>query len=326
MSVPKAVYLCFLTLVAPSKFTELEGTDDETLRKSPSFPEGNAFKIRRAIFSALLLVIGAGALGALIAKILELSYGPASRGAIVGLQVAGASILLWATLAVRGWEIQSFGGVRLSERVNRWIYRFLYSAGTAILVCSVVWTSGRRGQGDRWASEVPMTGYEIVSSVLLLSTLIVLIVYTAKTATIARAAIEQSEAAQKPCVIVSAPWMGREGTEHEDRAVDWTERGPSLMIWNFGNGPALKVDFEFLDAPPEAHANRKRRIPILVTEWGPERKPEKYPTGCAAPRKGMVEFCITYESMSGTKYETRTAIVDGEYVADFKFGRHLLRD
>lgn len=172
-----------------------------------------------------------------------------------------------------------------------------------------------------------MAAYEIVSSLLLLATLVVLIVYTRKTATIARAAIEQSEAAQKPFVIIQAPWMGREGTERESRAVDWTQLATgSLTIMNIGNGPALKVDFEFVDAPPEAHVNRKRRVPFLLTEWGPDREFDKRPTGCKPPAHGMVEFRITYESMSGTKYETLTAIVDGEYIVDFRFGRHPLRD
>lgn len=54
-----------------------------------------------------------------------------------GLQIVGATVLLWATLFVRGWDIQTFGGVTLTERVNRWIYRLLYCFGTAAFVASL---------------------------------------------------------------------------------------------------------------------------------------------------------------------------------------------
>jgi hypothetical protein len=59
---------------------------------------------------------------------------------ITWLQIAGTCLLLWGTLFVRGWDIQSFGGVTLSERVNQWLYRSLYCTGTAALVSSLSWT------------------------------------------------------------------------------------------------------------------------------------------------------------------------------------------
>jgi hypothetical protein len=40
-------------------------------------------------------------------------------------------------LFVRGWDIQTLGGVTLTERVNRWIYRLLYCLGTAAIVTSL---------------------------------------------------------------------------------------------------------------------------------------------------------------------------------------------
>ena len=67
--------------------------------------------------------------------------GTVTRGAAAalagGLQIFGATVLLGATLFVRGWDIQSWGGVTLTERVNRWIYRFLYCLGTAVIVASL---------------------------------------------------------------------------------------------------------------------------------------------------------------------------------------------
>ena len=51
--------------------------------------------------------------------------------------MTGAGLLLWGTLFVRGYDIQTYGGVTLTERVNQWVYRTMYCAGTALLVCSV---------------------------------------------------------------------------------------------------------------------------------------------------------------------------------------------
>lgn len=56
------------------------------------------------------------------------------------LQVMGTSLLLWGTLFVRGWEIQTYSGVSFTERVNQWLYRFLYCIGTAALLCSLALT------------------------------------------------------------------------------------------------------------------------------------------------------------------------------------------
>lgn len=42
-------------------------------------------------------------------------------------------------LFIRGWEIQTHAGVTFTERVNQWIYRFLYCAGTTAIVCSLAW-------------------------------------------------------------------------------------------------------------------------------------------------------------------------------------------
>jgi hypothetical protein len=168
--------------------------------------------------------------------------------------------------------------------------------------------------------------YYIVSSLLLLGTLGVLIIYTAKTATIARAAIEQSEAAQKPCVVVTSLFMGRSDVRLPPTTpVSWDSWGSTtIVIANIGNGPALNVDFGFVDAPEEAHSQRERPLPyILPIDVVAGRN--YHQTGCNPPAQGVVGFRITYESMSRTKYETVVEITSGENVTDFKFGRHPLR-
>ena len=55
------------------------------------------------------------------------------------MQLVAAGILLWATLFLRGWDIQSIGGVTLTERVNQWWFRTAYWTGTAMLAASMMW-------------------------------------------------------------------------------------------------------------------------------------------------------------------------------------------
>jgi hypothetical protein len=75
--------------------------------------------------------------GYLIGKGLACIVSPAPIYLVGVLQVVGAAILLWATLFVRGWDIQTMGGVSLTERVNQWIYRLLYCLGTTVIVVSL---------------------------------------------------------------------------------------------------------------------------------------------------------------------------------------------
>lgn len=67
------------------------------------------------------------------------SLGCSTPKLIAWLQIAGTCLLLWGTLFVRGWNIQTYGGVTLTERVNQWLYRTLYCVGTAVLVSSLAW-------------------------------------------------------------------------------------------------------------------------------------------------------------------------------------------
>lgn len=137
----KAVRLCFLLLFAPKKLLVAEEKDNRVLNAIPSEsnPEPPVFKVRRTFFSSAILVLFSGVAGYATGIVLG-QITCASSKAIVSLQVAGACLLLWGTLFVRGWEIQSYGGVTLTERINQWLYRALYCLGTAILVCSLSWS------------------------------------------------------------------------------------------------------------------------------------------------------------------------------------------
>lgn len=51
----------------------------------------------------------------------------------------GTAVVLWATFSLQAWEIQSFSGVTLGERLNRWIFLSLYLIGTGLIVAGGVW-------------------------------------------------------------------------------------------------------------------------------------------------------------------------------------------
>ena len=55
------------------------------------------------------------------------------------LQYLGIALLLWATVGIAGWEVQSQGGVTPPEVLNRLIYRVLHLLGTFLLAWSVAW-------------------------------------------------------------------------------------------------------------------------------------------------------------------------------------------
>ena len=136
----RAVYLCVLAICRPAKFAQLESADNALLNASPAAPHiENVLQIRNALLNSLLLVLAAAAFGLLVGCLLRFAYGPAVTNTVAVLQAVGALVLLWATLAVRGWDILTFVAVTYSERVNQWIYRFLYCLGTSIVVCSLAW-------------------------------------------------------------------------------------------------------------------------------------------------------------------------------------------
>jgi hypothetical protein len=132
-----ALKLVVLLLLRPARFLELQAEDNAVLNavKNPTRVEG-AHVVRRAFFASLILVIASAAagyaLGALGGRV-----SCVRPGTVAWLQIVGTSLLLWGTLFIRGWEIQTHGGITLTERVNQWIYRGLYCLGTAVLVSSL---------------------------------------------------------------------------------------------------------------------------------------------------------------------------------------------
>ena len=138
----QAVKLCLLLLFSVEKFKQEEADDNENRKNNepPSEPKYRGHVVRGAFLSSLLLVVASGAVGFVVGAIAPSFSSCATPRLIAWLQIVGASLLLWGTLFVRGWDIQSYGGVTFTERVNQWLYRSLYCVGTAVLVCSLVWS------------------------------------------------------------------------------------------------------------------------------------------------------------------------------------------
>ena len=97
-------------------------------------------KIREAFFVALFSTFIAVLVGVVAGTTLASIAGKPSGVTVAILQVVGAAIILAATLAVLGWEIQSYKGQTLPEKVNRWLFRAQYWLGTFVFVLSIAWT------------------------------------------------------------------------------------------------------------------------------------------------------------------------------------------
>ena len=97
-------------------------------------------KIRSAFFVALSSTAAAIILGLLTGCWIGRVAGKPVPVILSALQITGAGMILVATLALVGWEIQSFKGQTLSEKVNRWLFRTLYWLGTFVFVVSLGWT------------------------------------------------------------------------------------------------------------------------------------------------------------------------------------------
>jgi hypothetical protein len=153
----------FLLLFRPAKFVALSVFHDVTsefetnkqfIEQYPNreLPperlknfEDNAWdrtkKIREAFFGAVWSTALAVVVGVLIACYASSWLGKPSGAIISLLQVAGTGIILVATLALLGWEIQSWKGHSLPEKANRWLFRTQYWLGTVLFVFSLSWTS-----------------------------------------------------------------------------------------------------------------------------------------------------------------------------------------
>jgi hypothetical protein len=136
----RAIGLCLKVLFTPGCMPAEDARDAEDRKRMSQPPpdrEHPAYVVRRAFFRSSLLVFAAGSLGYIAGFSMRCVGRCATPATVAWLQIAGACILLWGTLFIRGWEILTYGGVTPTERVNQWLYRALYCVGTAVLVYSL---------------------------------------------------------------------------------------------------------------------------------------------------------------------------------------------
>ena len=110
--------------------------------KEISQSEKSINNIRKALFWSLVLVLLSVIAALAVGKIYYLCGGLRKPFIEEILQYSGIAVLLWATLAKVGWDVQTMNGNTIPELVNEWVFRFLYVIGSFLLVLSVSLTFG----------------------------------------------------------------------------------------------------------------------------------------------------------------------------------------
>ena len=100
----------------------------------------SVFVIRSSVFASFAVVAGAVTAAFVTGVILRAIGAAKSTEWNAWLQYGGIGILLWATLArVDQSAIETWDGGTLPERIDLWLYRWLYIAGSYPLALSVAW-------------------------------------------------------------------------------------------------------------------------------------------------------------------------------------------
>jgi len=135
-----AIAAIILALFSPSRFLSFQ----EKITKPSGIPiatnDNSVRVVCRAFWVSFGIVIFAGAIGYLAGFCLRQALGSPTPIAVATLQIIGASILLLATIYVRGAAIETYKGETLIERVDRWIYCIGYFLGTSTIVASLAWS------------------------------------------------------------------------------------------------------------------------------------------------------------------------------------------
>jgi len=135
-----AIWATVLALFAPTRFLQFQDRVTKPLG-IPAASDGNSVNVvSRAFWTPVVIVAAAALFGALTGLGLGRAFGPATPKGIAVLQIIGASILLLATLYVRGPAIETYDRETLIERVDRWLYCGGYFIGTAAIVASLAWS------------------------------------------------------------------------------------------------------------------------------------------------------------------------------------------
>ena len=99
---------------------------------------GQVATIRYGILSSIGITTGTIVAGALAGLMLRAACQPV-KWVVYALQAAGAAVILGATLAEVGRDIETWDRTTIPERVNSYTFRALYVLGTFLFVLSVAW-------------------------------------------------------------------------------------------------------------------------------------------------------------------------------------------
>lgn len=139
VSALRAFWLCILLLFSPNRFSAAEELDNDWRSKNPNTaPERSKIEIiRTALLSSFIAVVVSAAVGYTVGYLTKFMGICFFSSSVAWIQIVGASVLLWGTLFIRGYEIATYCGVTYSERVNQWFYRGMYCLGTSVAVFSL---------------------------------------------------------------------------------------------------------------------------------------------------------------------------------------------
>jgi hypothetical protein len=126
-------------LVAPARFLDLAREHDRKISTIESGVEHSASIVRQAFWSSCLLTGGSLLVGYFLGGGLRCAAGPASAHTATLVQAFSAALVLVATLAAQGWNIQTYNGNTLVERVNQWLTRSLFVLGTFLFSLFLGW-------------------------------------------------------------------------------------------------------------------------------------------------------------------------------------------
>ena len=96
----RAIYLCVVAIFSPEKFEKWDQEDRADLETRPNATARYRIDwVRRALFYSLALVLASGLVGVVLGNIACRCIGKSDVW-VTTLQVVGAGLVLWATLAV----------------------------------------------------------------------------------------------------------------------------------------------------------------------------------------------------------------------------------